>query len=377
MIIVTPMRHWAPIFLALVHALPAQVPKFVTHELANDLKGGYQVVVADVNGDGKPDIIALASGLPDLIWFENPTWTRHVLASGFNRMINCAFEVVDGKPIVVLAHEFNNEASKSIGIVTVLTPGPDRTMPWAAREIDRIPTSHRIRALKLDGKTVFLNTPLTSADARPPDYRGHVPMVIYRPGVWKREVVSTEEEGVLHGVWIDGPNTFLTASFLGIHRYTYHGKRWVRMEISTGDPSAWPKSGSSDVAVAGSFVAAIEPWHGSQVVVYDSTDKSRKIIDSSLVDGHTITTADLNGDHRIQIIAGHRGKGTSVYIYDPAGRWLRASGAQMTEWNRTLLDDKIAAASCAAADLNGDGKIDIACIGASTMNLKWYENIGR
>ena len=44
---------------------------FTAHEIATGLRGGYQVVVADLNKDGKPDIIALASGLPELLWFEN------------------------------------------------------------------------------------------------------------------------------------------------------------------------------------------------------------------------------------------------------------------------------------------------------------------
>jgi len=362
--IVTPMRTLVLHFLVLVSIAEAQVPKFAVHELATDLKGGYQVVVADVNGDGKPDLIALASGIPDLVWFENPTWKRHVLGVGFNRMINCAFEVVDGKPFVVLAHEFNNEASKSTGIVSVLTPDGDPTLPWKAREIDRIPTSHRIRAFKLDGKTVFLNTPLTAGDARPPDYRGHPPMVYYRPGVWKRELISTEEEGVLHGVWIEGPDSFLTASFLGIHRYTHVKKRWIRTEITPGDPSPWPKSGSSDVAVAGGLIVAIEPWHGSQVVVYDSNGKQQQIIDSSLTDGHTIQVADLNANHHTQIIAGYRGAGGGLNLYD------RVKG----EWQRTVLDPKMPTAACVVADLNKDGRVDLACIGATSF--KWYENLG-
>ena len=41
----------------------SQSAHFVEHTLATDLKGGYQVVVADVNHDGKPDLIALASGM--------------------------------------------------------------------------------------------------------------------------------------------------------------------------------------------------------------------------------------------------------------------------------------------------------------------------
>jgi hypothetical protein len=35
----------------------------------------------------------------------------------------------------------------------------------------------------------------------------------------------------------------------------------------------------------------------------------------------------------------------------------------------------MAAAACTAIDLNGDHKIDLACIGSATTNLKWYENV--
>jgi hypothetical protein len=41
-----------------------------------------------------------------------------------------------------------------------------------------------------------------------------------------------------------------------------------------------------------------------------------------------------------------------------------------------VLDDGgIAAADCVVGDFTGDGRPDIACIGASTHNLKLYENM--
>ena len=46
--------------------------EFAEHLIAAGLKGGYQVAIADLNKDGKPDIIALASGMSEPIWFENP-----------------------------------------------------------------------------------------------------------------------------------------------------------------------------------------------------------------------------------------------------------------------------------------------------------------
>jgi len=89
------------------------------------------------------------------------------------------------------------------------------------------------------------------------------------------------------------------------------------------------------------------------------------VIDTALVDGHTILTADFNGDGLDEIVAGYRGTGRSVYLYSLAGE----------HWTRQTIDDAgMAAAACAAADLNQDGRVDIVCIGSATQNLKWYEN---
>lgn len=375
------------VLLALCCALDAAVPaKFAEHTIATDLKGGYQVVIADLNHDGKPDLIALASGMPELVWYENPTWERHVIAGGLSRMINCAAWDTDGDgiPEIVLASEFSNEAKKSIGIVSVLRHDGDPRRPWKMTEIDRLPTSHRLRWADVDGtgRKVVINAPLTGPGAEGPEYRGHTPLVFYRPGEWKRESISDKNEGVVHGIYIvdwdgDGREDILTASFVGIHLYqrNAHGDR-RRTEIAKGDPAAWPKGGSSDVAIGrlglARFVAAIEPWHGNRVAVYQQHGSTwqREIIDDTLVDGHTILTADLTGDHNDEIIAGFRGKGQSVFVY-------YGDGPRGDRWKRSVLDDGgIAAAACAAGDLNGDGRMDIACIGSATMNLKWYENLG-
>ena len=368
---------------ALAHA--AEPARFAEHTIATGLKGGYQVVVADLNHDGKPDLIALASGMPELVWYENPTWERHVIAGGFTRMINCAAWDTDGDgiPEIVLASGFANEAKNSAGIVSLLHSDGDPRRPWKVTEIDRLTTSHRLRWADIfgDGKKVLVNAPLTGARAAAPDYRDHTPLVFYRPGEWKREMIGSENGGVVHGIFIvdwdgDGRDEILTASFVGIDLYRLEKEgRWSRTEIAEGDPSAWPKGGSSDVAVGRlggkRYLAAIEPWHGNQVVLYRQSAKEwqRRVIDTSLVDGHTVWTADLNGDGNDEIIAGFRGGSHSVFVY-------YADDASGDRWSKHVLDDGgMAAAACAVADLNGDGRMDIACIGSATANLKWYENL--
>jgi hypothetical protein len=258
----------------------------------------------------------------------------------------------------------------------------DPREPWTIREIDRITTAHRLRWANIDGsgKRVLVNAPLTGAKAEAPEYRDAAPLVYYRPGDWKRELIGDANQGVQHGIYIvdwdgDGRDEILTASFSGIHLYKFtRAGKWDRTEIAKGDTSPWPKSGSSDVAVgkAGKqrYVTAIEPWHGNQVAVYTQKGKAwdRKVIDDSLVDGHTIYTGDFDGDGNDEIVAGFRGKGRSVFLY----RFEKG------DWKKSVLDDGgMAAAACAIADFNEDGKPDVACIGSATTNLKWYENQGR
>ena len=110
------------------------------------------------------------------------------------------------------------------------------------------------------------------------------------------------------------------------------------------------------------FVAAIEPWHGNEVAVYRATGASwhRQVIDNTLLDAHTIQTADLDGDGCDEIVAGFRGKPYGVYIYARDG----------AKWNRQILDQGgVSAASCSIVDLDGKGQHSIACIGSATHNL--------
>jgi len=355
--------------------------QFTERTIATGLKGGYQVLAVDLNGDGRNDILALASDLDELVWFENPGWARHTIVRGRRRMINAAAFDWDGDGIaeIVLAEEFSPQPSKSVGLVSLLTHQGDPRAPWSIREIDRLPTSHRLRLARVDdsGQPVVVNAPLAAAGAAPPDYRAGTPLVFYRPGAWKRELITDRIEGVMHGIYVtdwdhDGRDEILTASMSGIHLLKLERDgRWRLQELAKGDPARWPKSGSSDVAVGRMgrkrFLAAIEPWHGHQLVVYfeEQSVWRRQVIESGMVDGHALLVVDLDGDGRDEIVAGYRGGDHSVYVY-------RSEDATGGRWRRVPVDQGgMAAASCDVADFGGR-RPEIVCIGTATANLKCY-----
>jgi hypothetical protein len=374
---------------------PAAPWNFVEHTVATGLKGGYHVTAADFNKDGRVDLLAVATGPKvDLVWFENPNWTPHVMASGYPGMINAdAFDVdKDGYPEVVLQSGFSTTPAKGDGRMILLTKGADVNAPWTAKEFDRLPSVHRVRWMDADGSgtKIAVNAPLGGVKGAPPDYKDKVAIYAYDPRkAYAREIITEDDEGVLHGVQVadwdgKGREALLSASFMGIHLHRYNNGKWIRTRLTAGNPDAWPKNGSSDVVVlrtrSGRQLSAIEPWHGNQVVVYRGKGEKwdeRTVIDDTLIDGHTLVAGDLDGDGVDEIVAGYRGSGGGVNVYRLGANPSTSLGAG-NQWTKHALatpDQKsMAAAGCALAHLNDDQRLDIACIGSSTANVKWYEN---
>jgi len=222
----------------------ADLPRFREQVVTRDIKLGYQLIAADLNHDGKKDLIAIDERGTELAWFENPSWTRHVLATNVPRPLNAACCDLDGDgiPEVVLAYHFEVRPADSIGNVVLLTHGRDVRQPWNAREIDRVPTAHRLRFIDPagDGKKVLLLGPMVG-ERFPPVEGDAVPIYLYLPDSWQRETISTVPRGVLHAInpvsW-DGSarQQLLTASYAGLHRLECVQGTWQATQLSAGDP---------------------------------------------------------------------------------------------------------------------------------------------
>jgi hypothetical protein len=192
---------------------------------------------------------------------------------------------------------------------------------------------------------------------------------------------------VIHAIEVidangDGLSDILTASNAGVD--LFRGRSHEPLSLSPGAQGQAPRRGSSEVhlgrlADGRRFLATIEPWHGSEVVVcyaddfarYQATDEARafrfgprNVIDNTLADGHALWVADVDGDGDDEVLAGHRGKDHRVSLYD------FDRGAKT--WSRTVLDRDIAAQDLRGGDLDGDGTPDVVAVGGATRNVVRY-----
>jgi hypothetical protein len=382
-------------------------PKFKMQEIATDLTVGYAVITADVNEDGKPDIVVVDS--KRVVWYENPTWKVHTIISGKTKPDNVCIAAADidgdGHIDFVLGADWKPFNTKEGGTLQWLKRGKTLDEEWTVYPIAEEPMVHRVRMADIDGsgKPAIILAPLMGRDssAKGNWMDGRPVRILAFPipkdpikGPWK-PVVLSEELHVVHNIWpLPGASvpSILAASYEGVTHLESENGKWKGTRVGEGYQEN-PKSnrGSSEVKfglvnLSKSLVATVEPWHGNQVVVYTPGAKKsdlweRHVIDNHLRWGHAVWFSDLDlGDGSEELVVGVRdnpAKG-DTFTEKCGVRLYKCTDGVGKKWARFILDDGgIAVEDLTVADLNGDGKPDIIAVGRGTHNARIYWNQGK
>src|SRR5215510_3012337 len=116
---------------------------------------GYAITVTDINNDGKTDIVVVTEIPDQVVWYENPSWTKRTILEGFPKLPVCiqALDVDgDGKVELILGADWQPSNTKTGGTVWLLQRPRDISKPWTPIKIDEEPTMHRMRVIDVDGK---------------------------------------------------------------------------------------------------------------------------------------------------------------------------------------------------------------------------------
>jgi hypothetical protein len=384
------------------------IGRFRIEEIDHSLKVGYAVLLVDVNADGKPDIVVVDTDR--VVWFENPTWKMRTIISKQTKTDNVCIAAADidgdGKLDFALGAGWNLSNTKTGGTLQWLKQGPTIDSPWSVHPIGEEPTIHRIRFADVDGtgKPQLVVMPLMGRDSSSANnnnwMNGRPVRILAYPipadpikGPWEPKVLN-ETLHVVHNFFpVSSPDRkrmdILTASYEGVRRLAPSGDgAWTAHQIGAGDQSNPTASrGSSEIKLGKlkngqQFIATIEPWHGNQVVIYTPPAMpgelwQRQVIDNELRWGHAVWCADLDGDGDDELIIGVRDNPlrTDMFKTRRGVRIYKARDAKAEKWERQIVEsDGVAVEDLAAADLNGDGRIDIVAVGRQTGNVRIYWN---
>lgn len=355
----------------LAHAAPPE-PKFRLQEI-DKVSIGYGLAIADVNGDGKPDI--LLADQHTVQWYQNPTWQKHVIAENLTKLdhVCIAAQVIDGKCEIAVGAGWNPSDTVNSGAVFYLQAPADPTQKWTPIALPHEPTVHRMHWVQVDAKRWDLVVqPLHGRGNKNAAGEGAKMLAYEKPADpkqrWKTHVVN-DVGHVTHNLqplrWGQGPDQqILSGSKEGIWLNRLDGaNRWTK-ESLTKIPTGELREGR--LGNGGWFLATVEPFHGNTSAVY-TQDAEGKWVRQQLVDGfkegHAVACADFLGTGSDQYVVGWRGADPGIRLLTPldaAGKTWRTS---------TLTTKEVAVEDFKAADLDGDGKPDLIVAGRQTKNL--------
>ena len=408
-------------FLAMTHAaFSADFPKFEAQEI--DPHAGevvYAVTTADVNGDKKPDVVAVTEDA--VYWYENPSWTKHTITKGKTERDNVCIQAhdIDGDGQIDFALGAGWHPATTTAPSTLQWLGRDKAGEWQVHSITyEQPTLHRLRFGDVlgTGKTQLITTPLQGRGTKGPNWveGAGVKVEVFTipddpsspdwPSVVADDTLHTVHNLQIVDVSADDRADILLTAWEGVFAIAWDGEKWIRTKVGTGNQETKPFKGASEVKrgrlakpIGGDgtspseYITTIEPWHGHQVVAY-FPDRSqaipggtspkpswtRVVLAEPLAHSHAVWCADLDGDGSDETLIGQRDpnetatpKGPGLFVFRPEVR-----DGLPTFTRHTIDDGGMACEDALCEDLDGDGKPEIIAGGRWTHNVKVYWNRG-
>lgn len=363
------------------------IPEFKWRAVEIDkIQIGYGLQLADVNGDGKTDIVLADKNT--IQWYENPQWTKHIIARDLTQRDNVCITARDidgdGKCEIAVGGQWNFRETLKDGAVFYLIPPRDRTQLWTPVKLYNEPSVHRMHWVRDKNEQYRLVVkPLRGRGSVDGVGNGLRVLEYFMPpnpkDDWKYEVVCDfmHLSHNFHVVnWDDDlEEEMIIAGKEGVWHFDRREDGWSATQL-TKNFAGEIRDGR--LPNGKRFIVTIEPMHGSSSAVYREPKKkgelwqSVKVLDEALKDGHALACADYLGVGSDQIVVGWRAMNErgvpGIKLFTP----MDEAGKR---WRETRISaEGVAVEDIKVADMNGDGRIDIVAAARQTKNLVIFFN---
>src|SRR6185503_16002769 len=248
--------------------------RFKAVDVDTKVEIGYGVAVADVNGDRKPDVLLADKNL--IVWYENPSWTKHIMAEKLTTLDHVCLAAQDldgdGKCEVAVGAGWNPGDTLNSGAVFYLIAPADRTQKWDPVQLPHEPTVHRMRWAK-NGRNTFelVMVPLHGRGNKPATGEGvGVKILAFQKPANARDPWTTEVlDDSMHKAhnfdpvqWDDDPaQELLVGGKEGVFLLDRASPKPVMTQLSGAEDGGAGEVRAGKLRGGKRFFATVEPMH--------------------------------------------------------------------------------------------------------------------
>jgi hypothetical protein len=357
----------------------ASQPQFSQHVIGGGRDHVKYVTTADMNNDGHLDVLSASSGDGTVAWYRNdgtltPQFSSHLISTSARgaRFVHTADLDNDGDLDVLIASRddgrvvwYRNRTIHRNALYPV----------QAQRTVGKFESARHVRAADIDGDGDLDLVATGNRDliwyehdgAAPPSYQPHSITTSVSGGRWVD----------LNDMDRDGDIDILLASTKNFRIYWYENLGGADPQFTErvmgegGTPRAVL---AADLDMDGDL-DAYSASHGDSTVTWYENDGARppkftkRIVATEVYYARSVYAADLDGDGDLDLISAAQNSDEVAWYEN-----LRGQPLKFKKWLITKSADGVQHVH--ADDIDGDGDIDVLSASEFDRKIAWYENQG-
>jgi hypothetical protein len=352
-----------------------EVPFSAVNVIDGAFDGSYSVCAADIDGDGDLDVLGAAGFGDDVTWWENTNgdgtaWTQHIIDGNFDYAVSVHAADVDGDgDLDVLGAAYADNA-----ITWWENTNGDGTA-WTKHTVDgNFNGAYSVYAADVDGDSDLDVLGAAFWDNEISWWEND------EATTWTKHTVdgSFAGAGCVYAADVDGDgdvdvlgSAYYDSAITWWENTNGTGTAWTMHTVSAsfaGATSVYAADvdGDGDMDILGTALNAddITWWENTSG---DGTAWSEHTVEGNFDGAYSVYAADVDGDGDMDVL------GTAYYADEIT--WWENKNGDGSVWTEHAIDGSFDGANAVyAADVDGDGDLDVLGAARDANDIAWWEN---